>query len=154
MKKRLKPPPFTTVIGSGTVINGDLTFSGGLHLDGEVRGDVKAHSSSENSTLTVSDQAKIIGDVSVANLIVNGSIEGDVHSSSLVELAENASISGEIHYKQLEMAMGAKVDGGLVRHPGIDDKGVASLQDGGRQGELQAADVRQEQGDGKEAANP
>ena len=115
---------------------------------------MKAHSSSENSTLTVSDQAKIIGDVSVANLIVNGSIEGDVHSSSLVELAENASISGEIHYKQLEMAMGAKVDGGLVRHPGIDDKGVASLQDGGRQGELQAADVRQEQGDGKEAANP
>lgn len=154
MKKRFKPPPFTTVIGSGTVIFGDLTFSGGLHLDGEIRGDVQADGGSENSTLTVSDQAKILGDVSVANLIVNGSIEGDVHSSSLVELAENARISGEIHYKQLEMAMGAKVDGGLVRLPVIDDQAAASLQNDGRDEEPQSADVKQGREEGKEAANP
>ncbi|HBH35791.1 MAG TPA: cell shape determination protein CcmA [Gammaproteobacteria bacterium] len=115
MKKKFKPPAFTTVIDSETVINGDLFFAGGLHLDGEVHGDVIADSESENSTLTVSDQAKIVGNVSVANIIVNGSIEGDVHSTSLVELAKDARVSGEIHYKRLEMAMGASVDGGMVR---------------------------------------
>ena len=115
MKKKFKPPAFTTVIGSGTVINGGLTFAGGMHLDGKVFGDVIADGESKNSTLTVSDQAKVVGNVRVANIIVNGSIEGDIHSSSLVELAENAHVSGAIHYRQLEMAMGATVDGGMVR---------------------------------------
>ncbi len=121
MKRKFKPPAFTTVIGSETVINGDLFFSGGLHLDGKVHGDVIADSESENSTLTVSDQAKIVGDVSVANIIINGSIEGDVHASSLLELAENANISGEIYYQQLEMAMGASVAGGMVHLSEKDD---------------------------------
>ena len=127
MKRKFKPPAFTTVIGSGTVINGGISFSGGLHLDGEIHGDVIADSESRNSTLTVSDQAKIVGNVSVANLIVNGSIEGDIHSSSLLELAENARVSGKIHYKQLEMAMGASVEGGMVRLSDEDaEKAVAS----------------------------
>ncbi|MEN8213951.1 MAG: polymer-forming cytoskeletal protein [Pseudomonadota bacterium] len=117
MKKRFKPPPFTTVIGAGTVVDGNVSFFGGLHLDGEIRGDVTADSASKNSTLTVSDQARVNGNVRVANIIVNGSIAGDVHSSSLVELAENAHVSGEIHYRQLEMAMGASVDGGMVHLP-------------------------------------
>jgi len=115
MKRKFKPPAFTTVIGAGTVIDGGLSFSGGLHLDGEILGDVIADSESKNSTLTVSDQARIVGNVSAANIIVNGSIEGDVYSSSLIELAEHARISGQIHYQQLEMAMGASVDGGMVR---------------------------------------
>lgn len=114
MKKKFKPPAFTTVIGSGTIIHGGLSFTGGLHLDGEIHGDVIADSESKNSTLTVSDQAIIIGDVRVANIIVNGLIDGDIDSSSLLELAENARVSGEIHYQQLEMAMGASVAGGMV----------------------------------------
>lgn len=114
MKKRFKPPAFTTVIGPGTVVNGGISFTGGLHLDGEIHGDVIADSECKNSTLTVSDQAKIVGNVSAANIILNGSIEGDINSSSLVELAENAYVSGEIHYQQLEMAMGASVAGGMV----------------------------------------
>lgn len=132
MKKKFKPPAFTTVIGSGTVINGGLTFAGGMHLDGKVFGDVIADGESKNSTLTVSDQAKVVGNVRVANIIVNGSIEGDIHSSSLVELAENAHVSGAIHYRQLEMAMGATVDGGMVR---IAEGGGENAQTGSESGQ-------------------
>lgn len=139
MKKKFKPPAFTTVIGSGTVIDGGLTFSGGLHLDGEILGDVIADAESKNSTLTVSDQARIVGNVRVANIIVNGSIEGDIVSSSLVELAENATVSGEIHYQQLEMAMGASVAGGMVH---LSDKeaeeAVADGDSGSQSGQKQA----------------
>ncbi len=132
MKKKFKPPAFTTVIGSGTVINGGLTFAGGMHLDGKVFGDVIADGESKNSTLTVSDQAKVVGNVRVANIIVNGFIEGDIHSSSLVELAENAHVSGAIHYRQLEMAMGATVDGGMVR---IAEGGGENAQTGSESGQ-------------------
>ncbi|MEA3302479.1 MAG: polymer-forming cytoskeletal protein [Pseudomonadota bacterium] len=130
MRKKFKPPAFTTVIGSGTVIHGGLSFTGGLHLDGEIHGDVIADSECKNSTLTVSDQAKIVGDVRVANLIVNGSIDGDIDSSSLLELAENARVSGEIHYQQLEMAMGASVAGGMVHFSDDDlaEAGSGALQ--------------------------
>ena len=139
MKKKFKPPAFTTVIGSGTVINGGLTFTGGLHLDGEIHGDVIADSESENSTLTVSDQAIIVGDVRVANLIVNGSIDGDIHSSLLLELAENARVSGEIHYQQLEMAMGASVAGGMV-HLSDEDAKKAAASESWQEEEKHAAD--------------
>jgi len=122
MKKKFKPPAFTTVIGSGTVIHGGLSFTGGLHLDGEIHGDVIADSECKNSTLTVSDQAIIVGDVRVANIIVNGTIDGDIDSRSLLELAENARVSGEIHYQQLEMAMGASVAGGMVHLLEEDDE--------------------------------
>jgi cytoskeletal protein CcmA (bactofilin family) len=147
MKKKFKPPAFTTVIGSGTVVNGGISFTGGMHLDGEIHGDVIADSECKNSTLTVSDQAKIVGNVSVANIIVNGSIEGDIHSSSLLELAENARVSGEIRYQQLEMAMGASVAGGMVH---LSDEGdetaVASdsRQEGGRQHATDKTETDQE----------
>ena len=134
MKKKFKPPAFTTVIGSGTVIHGGLSFTGGLHLDGVVYGDVFADSECENSTLTVSDQAIIVGDVRVANIIVNGTIDGDIDSSSLLELAENARVSGEIHYQQLEMAMGASVAGGMVHLLEEDDEN-AEAENGSRQAE-------------------
>ncbi len=141
MKKKFKPPAFTTVIGAGTVINGGLSFSEGMHLDGEIHGDVIADSECKNSTLTVSDQAKIVGNVSVANIIVNGSIEGDIHSSSLLELAENARVSGEIHYQQLEMAMGASVDGGMVRlSDGEVDQADAVIASGQQGDDEQAVD--------------
>jgi cytoskeletal protein CcmA (bactofilin family) len=140
MKKKFKPPAFTTVIGSGTVINGGLTFTGGLHLDGEIHGDVIADSECKNSTLTVSDQAIIVGDVRVANLIVNGSIDGDIHSSSLLELAENARVSGEIHYQQLEMAMGASVAGGMVHLSDKDDEKAAASESWQEEDEKHAVD--------------
>ena len=146
MRKKFKPPAFTTVIGSGTVVHGGLTFTGGLHLDGEIHGDVIADSECKNSTLTVSDQAMIVGDVRVANLIVNGSIDGDINSTSLLELAENARVSGEIHYQQLEMAMGASVAGGMV-HLSDDDVAQAesdSLQDSGSGQAMNEADTEGE----------
>ena len=132
MKKKFKPPVFTTVIGSGTVINGGLSFTGGMHLDGEILGDVIADAKSKNSTLTVSDQARIVGNVKVANIIVNGSIEGDIYSSSLLELAENARVSGEIHYQQLEMAMGASVAGGMMHLSDVDAEKSETGRDSGR----------------------
>lgn len=145
MKKKFKPPAFTTVIGSGTVIYGGLTFTGGLHLDGEIYGDVIADSACKNSTLTVSDQAKIVGDVRVANLIVNGSIDGDIDSSSLLELAENARVSGEIHYQQLEMAMGASVAGGMVH---LSDDGLAQAGSDSLQGSEQEHVVYEDETEG------
>ncbi len=112
-KKRFKPPRITTVIGLGTTLRGDLHFSGGIHVDGCIQGNVEAEQD-ERSTLILSEQGTIEGDVRVPNVILNGKIVGDVYASQRVELVANARVSGTLYYHMLEMAMGAEVNGQLI----------------------------------------
>jgi cytoskeletal protein CcmA (bactofilin family) len=126
--KRFKAPKVATVIGQGTEISGDVRFSGGLHLDGTICGHVFGDPNS-GSTLTVSEQGAVEGDVRVENLILNGSVTGDVYASERVELAPNARVSGTVYYRLLEMAMGAEVNGQLVH--GVGDAAVPSDRDDG-----------------------
>lgn len=111
--KRFKPPKVSTVIGQGTVITGDVEFAAGLHLDGEIKGNVNG-AVDTHATLTISEQGKVEGDVRVENLILNGIVVGDVYASERAELAANARVTGTVYYRLLEMAMGAEVNGKLV----------------------------------------
>lgn len=117
--KRFKPPKVSTVIGQGTVITGDVEFSGGLHLDGAIKGNVSGDSDSK-ATLTVSEQGQVEGDVRVENLILNGTVKGDVYASERAELAPNARVTGTVYYRLLEMAMGAEVNGKLVHNEELE----------------------------------
>jgi len=112
-RKRFKAPKVSTVVGSGTEVTGDLSFSGGLHLDGKIVGNVSGVTDSA-STITVSEQGLVEGDVRVDSLILNGTIIGDVYANERVELASEARVTGTVYYRLLEMAMGAEVNGQLV----------------------------------------
>jgi cytoskeletal protein CcmA (bactofilin family) len=111
--RKFKPPKVSTVVGQAARVTGDLNFSAGLHLDGSVIGNVTGEPGAE-ATLTVSEQGRIEGDVRVDNLILNGTIIGDVYANQRVELASKARVTGTVHYHLLEMAMGAEVNGQLV----------------------------------------
>ena len=102
-----------TLIGQGTEINGDLVFSGGLHVDGRIKGNVIAEKGSD-ALLILSEFGHIEGEVSVPNMVLNGEIIGDVFGSSRVELAPKSRINGSVYYNLIEMAIGAEVNGGLV----------------------------------------
>jgi len=106
---------FDTLISAKTQIQGDLQFSGGLHIDGLVRGTIRAEEDSE-AIVRISDIGEIDGDVIAPHIIVNGTVHGDVYASKHIELAENASIKGNVYYHLIEMAMGAEVNGNLVHH--------------------------------------
>ena len=56
--KSNKPSPIDTLIGAGTTIEGDITFTGGLRIDGNIKGNVKALGS-KPGTLVVSELAKV-----------------------------------------------------------------------------------------------
>lgn len=103
-----------TIIGKQTRITGDIHFSGGLHVDGTIKGNVIAETGTA-SVLTLSDQGNIEGDVQVPNVVLNGSVTGNVSSSERIELAANAQVTGDVSYNLIEMAMGAEVNGSLVR---------------------------------------
>lgn len=112
-RKRFKAPKVSTVIGKDTEIIGDICFEGGLHLDGKVVGNVSGRDEGASS-ITISEQGMVEGDVRVDVLILNGTIVGDVYAGERVELASQARVTGTVYYRLLEMAMGAEVNGQLV----------------------------------------
>lgn len=101
-----------TLVGSGTELRGDVHFKDGLHIDGVVKGSVVA--TGDSSMLTMSENGRIEGEVRVHNLVLNGTVEGDVYASEHIELAPAARVNGNVYYNLIEMAMGAEVNGNLV----------------------------------------
>jgi cytoskeletal protein CcmA (bactofilin family) len=104
-----------TLIGAGTTVTGDLGFTGGLHLDGRIVGDVAGE---PGAALTVGPAGIIEGSVRVESLVLNGAVTGDVTAHERVELGPTAKVDGNVVYKTLQMAEGARVNGRLIHQAG------------------------------------
>lgn len=115
-KKGFNAARIDTLVGQGTVVTGDVVFSGGLHVDGTVKGNVVAEEGA-TALLILSESGRIEGEVTVPNMILNGEIVGDVFSSTRVELAPKARVKGSVYYNLIEMSIGAEVNGGLIHKP-------------------------------------
>jgi cytoskeletal protein CcmA (bactofilin family) len=101
------------LIGAGTTIEGNITFSGGLRVDGHVRGNVLAVDE-KPGTLVLSEHARIEGEIRVSHVVINGTVTGPVHAVEYVELQAKANVTGDVYYRTLEMQLGAVVQGRLV----------------------------------------
>lgn len=106
---------FDTLISKNTSIEGDINFSGGLHVDGKITGTIRADANGD-AVVRISDVGEVDGDVMAPHVIINGTVHGDVYASKHIELASKASINGNVYYHLIEMAMGAEVNGNLVHH--------------------------------------
>jgi len=122
-KKPSKPQNrIDSLIGAGTSIEGDISFSGGLRIDGQVKGNVRA-AGDQASTLVVSEHARIEGEVSVSHVVVNGTVIGPLRSGEFLELQPKARVTGDVEYNSIEMHLGAVVQGRLI-HQGTPAKAV------------------------------
>lgn len=114
---RRKNPPvpgrIDTLIGRGTRLHGTVEFVGGLHLDGQIEGDVRGGVDGAPATLWIGADARIVGNVEVPNVVINGEIVGEVRSRERVVLGEKARVTGDLHYGAIEMTLGARIDGKL-----------------------------------------
>jgi cytoskeletal protein CcmA (bactofilin family) len=107
-----------SLIGAGTRIEGSLYFTGGLRIDGEVKGSVQAADGASSSTLVLSEHARIEGAVAVAHLVTNGTVVGPVSISETLEMQSKARIVGDVEYASIEMHQGAVIEGRLVHSAG------------------------------------
>ncbi|MDD2913780.1 MAG: polymer-forming cytoskeletal protein [Gallionella sp.] len=126
-KKHSKPQNrIDSLIGAGTIIEGNVSFSGGMRIDGHVNGNVIA-AQGKPSTLVLSEQAQVTGEVTVTHLVVNGAISGPVSATEYLELQGKARVNGDVHYKTLEIQLGAIVEGRLIHNSAVaaQDKVVA-----------------------------
>lgn len=113
-KKNSKPQNrIDSLIGAGTRIEGNVTFIGGLRVDGEIRGNISSDKG-QAGTLVISEQASVEGEISVGHVVINGTVIGPVFAGESLELLPNARVTGDVEYHQLEMQQGAVVQGRLV----------------------------------------
>lgn len=116
------PSRIDSLVGAGTKVEGNLAFTGGLRVDGEICGNVTA-TGDQSSTLVISEQARIEGEITVSHVVVNGTVIGPLHSSGFLELQSKARVTGDVEYNMIEMHLGAVVQGRLIHH-GTGEKSV------------------------------
>lgn len=110
-----------SLIGASTRIEGNLFFSGGLRIDGAVRGNVAALPD-QPGTLVLSEHARIEGELRAAHVVINGTVHGPVYASESLELQAGCRVKGDVHYQSIEIVRGAVVEGNLVHHGAAEMK--------------------------------
>lgn len=112
-----------TLIGAGTTVEGNITFSGGLRVDGEVHGNLCA-TGDQPSTVVIGEHARVDGEVIVPHVVINGTVNGSVRSAESLELQPYARVTGDVEYNTIEIHLGAVVEGHLLHRNANDDKTV------------------------------
>lgn len=121
-----KQPPIKSLIAEGSQIAGNIKFTDGLRVDGAVVGNIRA-SGDEPSLLVISEEATVVGEIHADHIIINGSVKGPIHATSMLELQPKARIEGDVSYAALEMHQGALVSGQLRPLLGLDAKPALKL---------------------------
>jgi cytoskeletal protein CcmA (bactofilin family) len=110
---------YDTLISTKTEIVGDVKFKGGLQIEGTVKGNLIAEPGS-GAVVRISDTGRVEGQINSPNVVVNGSVIGDIFASDYIELAKKARIKGDVYYHMMEMVLGSEVNGKLI-HQGKNE---------------------------------
>jgi cytoskeletal protein CcmA (bactofilin family) len=124
--RETKQARIDTLIGKASRVHGDLEFAGGLHLDGSIAGNVRADPR-EGSSLSISETGSIEGNVEAENVMLSGTVRGDILARERIVLGATASVQGNVYYGVIEMTLGAQIMGKLTR---LSEKGDEPVPEG------------------------
>jgi len=116
------------LLAHDTCVRGDVTFAGGLRIDGRVEGNVLGKAD-DRGLLVLSEKGVVVGAVKVHDAVINGRVEGDLEVEHFLELQAGARVTGNITYRTMKLDCGATVDGKLVRL-GDESAGAAADEAG------------------------
>ncbi len=122
--KNKKTTHMDTLVGSQSEVSGDIKFTGGLHIEGTIKGSVIAENDGK-SLVQLSESGTIEGEIRAPFIVLNGVVVGDVHGGEHVELQSKSRVAGNVYYNLIEMAVGAEVNGKLVHTQSSDDEPLA-----------------------------
>ena len=107
-----------TIIGKGTILEGTLEVSGGVRIDGKVKGKISC-----NETISIGDEGVVESDLDAKIIIIGGDVQGNVFASEKVELQSKSKVTGDITTKSLVVAEGAVFHGkSNMLEEGVDNE--------------------------------
>jgi cytoskeletal protein CcmA (bactofilin family) len=125
-KKRKFHSHIDSLIGPNTQIEGNINFSGGLRVDGHIRGNIIA-TGDTHSTLVLSEQGNIEGKIQVSNVVINGTVSGPIYADEYLELQAKAKVFGDVYYGSMEIQLGAAVEGKMIRMDSLQSEKLVTL---------------------------
>jgi cytoskeletal protein CcmA (bactofilin family) len=102
----------TSVISAGSVVTGHLFIAGRFHIDGTVKGEVRALDG-QQATLIIGETGCVEGNIDVNNLVVHGMTKGSIKVGELIEIMPTAKINSDIFYSSAKVHSGAVIHGRL-----------------------------------------
>jgi len=96
-----------SVIGPTLVFKGELSADEDLVIEGTIEGTIAHH----KKNLTIGKKGRVTADIHASSVLVEGQLNGDIHSDGLVSLAKGALVSGDISCARLVMEDGARFTG-------------------------------------------
>ena len=112
-KPFIQTAQLSTLVAEGVEIDGDVAFAGGMRIDGRIHGDVVGRrvDAKTPSLLVLSAKGEIEGSVRCGDAVINGTVVGDLDVEHRLELQSDAKVTGTIRYRELQMDVGASVQG-------------------------------------------
>ncbi|MCK9387331.1 MAG: polymer-forming cytoskeletal protein [Sulfuritalea sp.] len=102
-----------TLIGAGVRIDGNLSFTGVLRIQGVALGDISCDVDSIG-TIVVGKSGSVTGTVKAPYIVVGGCVSGPLHSSASIEIQPGAHVAGDAFYKLIDIHAGGVMDGSLT----------------------------------------
>lgn len=96
-----------SVIGPTLVFKGELSADEDLVIEGTIEGTIAHH----KKNLMIGKQGRVMADIHASSVIVEGELNGDIHSDGLVSLAKGATVDGNVYCTRLVMEDGARFNG-------------------------------------------
>ncbi len=124
MKSRLNNS-VTTLVGTDSIITGNLTFRHGCHVAGVVKGDVMA-ASGKKTELTVAQGGRVEGNAQATRMLIHGTVVGDLCCSGTISLSSSGRVQGSIEYAEIEIEKGAIIRGSLTMLSAKAEKSTAA----------------------------
>lgn len=95
-----------TVISRGVKIEGKLSCSGNIRLDGEVQGDI-----SSQGVVIIGENGGVNGQINADSVTIGGKVTGTIRAKDKVVLEAKANLKGDIITKTLLVEAGAIFNG-------------------------------------------
>ncbi len=102
-----------TLIGADLSVEGNITSTGVLLIQGDVHGDVSCDVDADG-TIVVGKSGNITGSVKAPYIVVSGHVSGPLHSLASIEIQEGASVVGDAFYKGIDIHAGGVLEGMLT----------------------------------------
>ncbi len=96
-----------SVIGPTLVFRGELSADEDLVIEGTIEGTIAHH----KKNLTIGAKGRVSADIHASSVLVEGQLDGDIHSDGLVSLAKGATVNGNIYCARLVLQDGARFNG-------------------------------------------
>lgn len=110
----------TTLLGRGATFEGKLTFEGTVRIDGRFKGEVFS-----DDVLVIGEGAQVEATIDVGEVIIQGSVVGNVTAKRSIEIHAPGRVKGDLHTPSLQIDKGVIFEGRSFMEQAVQTKQAA-----------------------------